>query len=828
MSYDLSALSPYEPHTIDTEAQAYWDKERSFKVDESSDKPKFYCLSMFPYPSGSLHVGHARNYTIGDVISRYQRMLGKNVLQPIGWDAFGLPAENAAIAHKIPPAAWTNQNIAQMKKQFKSLGLAYDWSRELRTCDPDYYHWEQWLFLQMYKKGLAYRKEATVNWDPIDQTVLANEQVVNGCGWRSGAPVERKVITQWFLKITAYADDLLDDLDKLSGWPDQVLTMQRNWIGRSEGISVLFPLQNDPAVTVEVFTSRADTLFGVTYLAIAPEHPLAQQAAANNSTLRIFINETQQTSVSEAVHATAEKKGMATGLYAINPLNGAVLPIWVANYVLMSYGTGAVMAVPAHDERDFAFAQQYDLPLHWVIKPAAGEPLSKEAAFTEKGILIDSGTFSGLSSESAIVQIVAQLENAGQGKRTRQYRLRDWGISRQRYWGAPIPMIHCPDCGIVPVPEAHLPVVLPEQVDFQGITSPLKQDPNFLNVACPECHKPAQRETDTFDTFMESSWYYARFACPDSSNSMLDSRANYWTPVDQYIGGIEHAVLHLLYARFLHKILRDENLVSSNEPFTELLTQGMVLKDGSKMSKSKGNTVSPQPLIERYGADSLRLFMMFAAPPEQSLEWSDAGFEGAYRFLKRVWQAVTTHVAAAGDYPNWRTTTRTPLNDIQKALRYQLHHTLQKVTQDIGERKTFNTAIAATMELLNHWYKFKPVTPQDYALSQEVLDTVVLMLSPIAPHTTHALWFRLGHSDAVIDHAWPTVDLDALHQESHRWVIQINGKYRGHLTLPAESTEEAIKSAVFLEANLQKHIQGKTIAQWIVVPNKLINLVITT
>lgn len=825
MSYDLAALPPYEPHAIETEAQAYWDKERSFEVNESSDKPKFYCLSMFPYPSGSLHVGHVRNYTIGDVISRYQRMLGKNVLQPIGWDAFGLPAENAAIARKIPPATWTHQNIAHMKQQFLSLGLAYDWSRELRTCDPDYYRWEQWLFLQMYKKGLAYRKEATVNWDPIDQTVLANEQVVNGCGWRSGAPVERKAITQWFLKITAYADNLLDDLNKLTGWPDQVRTMQRNWIGRSDGVSVFFPLQNDASVTLEIFTTRADTLFGVAYLAIAPEHPLAQQAARDNSAIQAFINETQQTSVSEAVRATTEKKGMATGLYAIHPLNGAVLPIWVANYVLMSYGTGAVMAVPAHDERDFAFAQQYNLPLQWVIKPAIGEIPNRGAAFTEKGILVDSGAFSGLTSEDAIAQMVEKLESTQQGKRCRQYRLRDWGVSRQRYWGTPIPMIHCPNCGIVPVPESDLPVVLPEQVDFQGIQSPLKQDPNFLNVTCPECQKPAQRETDTFDTFMESSWYYARFACPNSNNSMLDSRANYWTPVDQYIGGIEHAVLHLLYARFLHKILRDENLVSSDEPFTELLTQGMVLKDGSKMSKSKGNTVDPQALITRYGADTLRLFVMFAAPPEQSLEWSDAGVEGAYRFLKRVWQAVTTHVAAAGDYPNWRTA-HMPLNAVQKALRYQLHHAIQKVTQDIGERKTFNTAIATIMELLNHWYKFKPATPQDYALSQEVLNTVVLMLSPIVPHATHVLWFHLGHTDAVINHSWPMVDLDALQQDSLQWVIQINGKYRGRITLPAESTEDAIKRAVLLEANLQKHLQDKTITQWIIVANKLINLVV--
>lgn len=828
MLHDLTALPSYEPHEIEAEAQAYWESQSSFKVDESSDKPKFYCLSMFPYPSGSLHVGHVRNYTIGDVISRYQRMLGKNVLQPIGWDAFGLPAENAAIAHKIPPAVWTHQNIAHMKQQFKSLGLAYDWSRELRTCDPQYYRWEQWLFLQLYKKGLAYRKEATVNWDPVDQTVLANEQVVNGRGWRSGALVERKAITQWFLKITAYADDLLDDLDKLSGWPEQVRTMQRNWIGRSEGVSVLFALQNDPSAAVSVFTSRADTLFGVTYLAIAPEHSLAQQAAATNSALRAFISETQQTSVSEAVRATTEKKGMPTGLYAVHPLNGTALPIWVANYVLMSYGTGAVMAVPAHDERDFAFAQQYDLPMKWVIKPATGEALNKALPFTEKGILMDSDTFSGLASENAIVQIVEQLESTEKGKWCQQYRLRDWGISRQRYWGAPIPMIHCPDCGIVPVPEADLPVILPEQVDFQGIQSPLKQDLNFLNVSCPQCQKPAQRETDTFDTFMESSWYYARFACPDNHETMLDSRANYWTPVDQYIGGIEHAVLHLLYARFLHKLLRDLNLVSSDEPFTELLTQGMVLKDGAKMSKSKGNTVNPQDLITRYGADTVRLFVMFAAPPEQSLEWSDAGVEGAYRFLKRVWQAVTTHAVAAKHYPNWRTAIHSPLNASQKALRYQLHHAIQKVTLDIGERKTFNTAIATIMELLNHWYKFKPSTAQDYALSQEVLNTIVLMLSPIVPHITHALWLHLGHTDAVINHAWPQVDMNALHQESHQWVIQINGKYRGRISFPAEYTEDAIKAAVLLEPSLQKHIQDKTIAQWIIVPNKLINLVIVT
>ena len=827
MSYNIANLPPYEPQTIEAEAQAYWNENRSFEVDESSDRPKFYCLSMFPYPSGSLHVGHVRNYTIGDVISRYQRMLGKNVLQPFGWDAFGLPAENAAIAHQIPPAVWTDKNIAQMKQQLTSLGLGYDWSRELRTCDPDYYRWEQWLFLQLYKKGLAYRKEAIVNWDPIDQTVLANEQVVNGCGWRSGAPVERRAITQWFLKITAYADELLNDLDKLSGWPDQVRTMQRNWIGRSEGVSVLFALQDNPGEKIEVFTSRADTLFGVTYLAIAPEHPLAKQAASNNPALQAFIEETQHSSVSEAVRATTEKKGMATGLYAINPLSGRSVPVWVANYVLMSYGTGAVMAVPAHDTRDFEFATQYHLPIDWVIQPEATDTITTNTAFTEKGILVNSGDFSGLTSDNAIAQITEALDSTAQGKRCLQYRLRDWGISRQRYWGTPIPMIHCKDCGMVPVPEADLPVILPEAVDFQGIQSPLKQDLTFLQVTCPNCQQPAQRETDTFDTFMESSWYYARFASPDSHTRMLDDRADYWTPVDQYIGGIEHAVLHLLYARFLHKVLRDENLVSSDEPFTALLTQGMVLKDGSKMSKSKGNTVNPQALINQYGADTVRLFVMFAAPPEQSLEWSDAGVEGAYRFLKRVWQAVTTHVASLAHYPNWQTFLHQAHTEKQKALRYQLHHTIQKVTQDIGERKTFNTAIATIMELLNHWYKFTTETPQDYALSQEVLSAVVLMLSPIVPHITHALWLQLGHTNAIIDTPWPSVDSEALKQDALQWVIQINGKYRGRMTLPAQITEDEIKQAVLQEASLQQHIRNKTIRQWIFVPNKLINLVIT-
>lgn len=626
----------YNPQMIEENAQRYWQEKNCFNVIEDVNKEKFYCLSMFPYPSGSLHMGHVRNYTIGDVITRYNTMLGKNVLQPMGWDAFGLPAENAAIKNNIPPAVWTRQNIKHIREQMMRIGFAYDWSREITTCDPDYYRFEQWFFLRLFKKGLVYKKNAEVNWDPVDQTVLANEQVVNGRGWRSGALVERREIPQWFLKITAYAEELLKDLDLLEHWPQQVKTMQRNWIGRSEGVDIKFNIPKHDALTI--FTTRPDTLYGVTYIAIAPQHTLAKQLAAHNAELKEFIESCRNIKLAEADIATMEKRGMPLGLSAIHPLTGVAIPIWIANFVLMEYGSGALMAVPAHDQRDFEFATKFNLPIKQVIKPPEGKVCDlNQGAYTEPGVLIASAEFTGFTSEQASNAIASHLEALELGERKVNFRLRDWGVSRQRYWGTPIPIINCANCGAVPVPENDLPVILPEDVQFTGVNSPLKTMPEFYQTTCPKCGEPAERETDTFDTFMESSWYYARFACKKQNKVMLDGRANYWLPVDQYIGGIEHAVLHLLYARFFHKLMRDEGLLNSDEPFIRLLSQGMVLNNGAKMSKSKGNVVDPQTLIERYGADTVRLFTMFAAPPEQSLEWSDSGVEGAHRFLKRLW-----------------------------------------------------------------------------------------------------------------------------------------------------------------------------------------------
>ncbi len=692
----------YRPGDIEASAQQYWDEHACFRAVEDPAREKYYCLSMFPYPSGRLHMGHVRNYTIGDVISRYQRMQGKNVLQPMGWDAFGLPAENAAIQNQVPPAKWTYENIDYMRNQLKQLGFGYDWQREIATCDPDYYRWEQWFFTQLFEQGLVYKKTAMVNWDPVDQTVLANEQVIDGCGWRSGAPVERREIPQWFMKITDYAEELLADLDQLDGWPEQVATMQRNWIGRSEGIEMQFGVAGRDE-TLSIYTTRPDTLMGVTYVAVAPEHPLAAGAAGANPALQAFIDECRNTRVAEADMATMEKKGVDTGLQALHPVTGEAVPIWAANFVLMEYGSGAVMAVPAHDQRDYEFAQKNGLAIRQVVHPVSDEPADLDnAAFTDKGILQDSGEFTGLTSDAAFDAIADWLAAAGKGTRQVNYRLRDWGVSRQRYWGCPIPIINCGACGAQPVPAADLPVLLPTDVTVDATGSPLKKMREFIDTTCPKCGGAAERETDTFDTFFESSWYYARYTCADKMDGMLDERADYWLPVDQYIGGIEHAVLHLLYARFFNKLMRDAGLLKPDEPFTALLTQGMVLKDGAKMSKSKGNTVDPQGLIDRYGADTVRLFTMFAAPPDQSLEWSDSGVEGASRFLKRLWKQVARHVdggaVGALDIAS--------LDAGQKALRNSVHNTLAKVGDDIGRRFTFNTAIAANMELMNELGRF--------------------------------------------------------------------------------------------------------------------------
>lgn len=817
----------YPAQEVESAAQAYWKANDSFSVSEDPSKEKFYCLSMLPYPSGHLHMGHVRNYTIGDLISRFQRMQGKNVLQPMGWDAFGLPAENAAMKNGAAPSTWTYGNIDYMRDQLQRLGYAYDWNRELATCHADYYRWEQWFFTRLFEKGLAYKKEAEVNWDPVDQTVLANEQVVDGRGWRSGALVERRKIPQWFIKITDFGDELLADLDKLGGWPEQVRTMQANWIGRSEGVELSFGVsgQSDPDLaSLSVYTTRPDTLMGVSYVAVAPQHPLALHAAASNAALQTFIEEQSNVKVAEADMATMEKLGMDTGLQAIHPLTGDSVPIFVANFVLMSYGSGAVMAVPAHDQRDWEFAQKYGLPIKQVIAPASDEACDlSAAAYTEKGRLINSGEFDDLDFSEAFTAIEAKLASQGIGKKTINFRLRDWGVSRQRYWGAPIPIIHCDDCGPVAVPDDQLPVRLPENIVIDETGSPLGKLEEFVNTSCPKCGAAAKRETDTFDTFMESSWYYARYACRDQNSAMLDERADYWLPVDQYIGGIEHAILHLLYARFFHKLMRNAGLVSSDEPFAHLLTQGMVLKDGSKMSKSKGNTVDPLSLIERYGADTVRMFTMFAAPPEQSLEWSDSGVEGSYRFLKRLWRIVARHKPVAkADYA------ALSLSPEQKALRLKTHQTLEKVTDDYGRRHTFNTAIAATMELLNAVSKFTDShdSAQDNLVAQEALEISVAMLAPVVPHFSHALWEYLGGEGAVIDAAWPAVDPSALVQDSLTLVVQVNGKLRSKLEVSKDASKAELEALALADDTVKKFTAEGEIRKVIVVPGKLVNIVV--
>ncbi|MDH3332770.1 MAG: leucine--tRNA ligase [Gammaproteobacteria bacterium] len=814
--------TPYKPEIIEQDAQRHWEEARSFEVDEDPGKDKFYCLTMFPYPSGKLHMGHVRVFTISDVIARYQRMQGKHVLQPMGWDAFGMPAENAAIKHGVPPAEWTYKNIAEMRGQLARLGYAYDWSREVTTCRPEYYRWEQWLFTRMFEKGLVYRKNSVVNWDPVDQTVLANEQVIDGRGWRSDALVERREIPQWFMKTTAYADELLDELDRMPGWPESVKTMQRNWIGRSEGVELSFDVKGEDE-PLTVYTTRPDTLMGVTYMAVAAEHPLAAKAAQNNPDVAAFIEECVKTDAAEATLETMEKKGMPLGIAAIHPLTGEEVPLWVANFVLMSYGTGAVMAVPGHDERDWEFAKKHGVEIKQVITPADGTEIDiQEQVFIDKGVLVNSGDYDGMDYETAFNAIADHFEETGRGRRTVNFRLRDWGVSRQRYWGTPIPIIYCDDCDAVPVPEKDLPVVLPEDVTVTGTGSPLKDMPEFVNVDCPKCGKAARRETDTFDTFVESSWYFARYACPDSDTAMLDERAAYWTPVDQYTGGIEHAILHLLYSRFFQRVMRDEGLTDVSEPFTNLLTQGMVLKDGAKMSKNKGNTVDPQELINKYGADTVRLFMMFAAPPEQSLEWSDDGVQGSYRFLKRFWHAVVEHTAGG---PVAKLDTAT-LNDSQKELRRKTHQTIAKIGDDIGRRSSFNTAVAAAMELLNAINKFEDASDAGRAVEHEALEAVVLMLSPMTPHICHALWKELGHETALIDRRWPEFDEAALELDMIELVVQVNGKLRGRVAVPADASKDDIEKLAIADDNVQRFVDGQAIRKIIVVPGRLVNIVV--
>ncbi len=899
----------YDPKAVEAAAQQFWNDTRAFEVKEVPGRPKFFCLSMLPYPSGALHMGHVRNYPIGDVISRYKRMTGHNVLQPMGWDAFGLPAENAAIKHRTAPAPWTYANIEHMRGQLRSLGYAIDWSREFATCRPDYYVHEQRMFVRLFEKGLVYRKNSVVNWDPVDQTVLANEQVIDGRGWRSGALVEKREIPQWFLKITDYAQELLDGLDALPGWPEAVKTMQRNWIGRSEGLEIAFTLE-DSDEELRVYTTRPDTLMGVTFISVAAEHPIALAAAEGYDELRYFIEECRQGGTSAADLETQDKRGVFTGRYAIHPVTGERVPIWAANFVLMGYGTGAVMAVPAHDERDWEFAQKYELPIKMVIVNAEaaealrevrhdveihadpmaaalgeGAPLDvystdeavrefeeferriqEEGAYTEHGILVNSGEYDGLDFDGAFAALAARFEGEGRGARRVNYRLRDWGVSRQRYWGCPIPIVYCDDCDAVPVPEDQLPVRLPEDVAFSGVVSPIKADASWRKTTCPCCGKPAERETDTFDTFMESSWYYARYTSPGAPD-MVDERANYWLPVDQYIGGIEHAILHLLYFRFFHKLLRDTGFVSSDEPATNLLCQGMVIAetfyrqgdDGAKewfnpadveierdekgrvvgatsktdgrpvrvggiekMAKSKNNGVDPQSMIGKYGADTVRLFSMFAAPPELSLEWNEAGVEGMSRFLRRLWTQVARHVAD-GPVGALDASASTPA---QKTLRRQLHETIQKVSDDYGRRLSFNTAIAAVMEFLNALGRFDDATPNGRALRHEALRTMVLLLNPITPHAAFALWQALGEPATLLDDVpFPQADPAALQRDAVTLAVQVNGKLRGTIELAVNASREEAQERALAEPNVAAFLKDKTVGKVIVVPGKIVNIV---
>ena len=866
----MTMQDAYRPAEVEAEARALWERLGADRVLEDAPGEKYYCLCMLPYPSGRLHMGHVRNYTIGDVITRYQRMNGRNVLQPMGWDAFGLPAENAAIKNKVPPAKWTYDNIDYMRRQLKSLGFAIDWHREVATCHPKYYKWNQWLFLRMLEKGIAYKTTGTVNWDPVDQTVLANEQVIDGRGWRTGALVEKREIPMYYLKITAYADELLSALDGLPGWPERVKTMQANWIGKSVGVEIGFP---HPDGVLKVFTTRADTLMGATYVAVAAEHPLAAKAAESDPRVAAFIEECRKGGVTEAELATQEKKGVPTALTVKHPISGAELPVWVANYVLMAYGEGAVMAVPAHDERDFEFSTKYRLPIKTVVRakdaPARDAASLEELLITKDGVLCDSGKYDGLGYEAGVDAIAADLAAKGLGTKRTQYRLRDWGISRQRYWGCPIPLIHCDACGDVPVPDEDLPVVLPEDLAPDGSGNPLNKYKPFLECSCPKCGKPARRETDTMDTFVDSSWYFMRYACRDSDAAMVDGRVDQWLPVDQYIGGIEHAILHLLYSRFWTKVMRDMGLLKFNEPFTRLLTQGMVLNhiflrkgdagslsyyspeevelthdaegrisgavlkaDGKPvqydglgtMSKSKNNGVDPQMLVDKYGADTVRLFMMFAAPPELTLEWSESGVEGAQRFLKRLWKAVAEHAGAGPVAP---ALDAGALDEGQLTLRRQLHETFAKVGDDVGRRYTFNTAVAAVMELLNAATRTQADGPQDRAVRQEVLEGIVRMLAPIVPHIAESLWRGLGHGGSVMAERWPTPDPAALKRSTLELVVQVNGKLRGRIQVAVDAARETIESAALAEPSVQPFVQGKDVKKIVVVPGKLVNVVAT-
>jgi len=895
----------YDFKAVEAAAQKYWNDSRAFEVKEDPARPKFYCLSMLPYPSGALHMGHVRNYTIGDVISRYQRMLGKNVLQPMAWDAFGLPAENAAIKNNTAPAKWTYANIDHMRAQLQTMGYAIDWSREFATCQPDYYVHEQRMFVRLFKQGLAYRKKSVVNWDPVDQTVLANEQVIDGRGWRTGAVVEKREIPQWFLKITAYADELLKGLDALPGWPDAVKTMQRNWIGRSEGLEISFAIEDEIA-PVRVFTTRPDTLMGVTFLSIAAEHPLALKAASTDPRIQQFIEDCRHGGVAEAELETQEKRGIETGFHAIHPITGEKLPVWIANFVLMGYGTGAVMGVPGHDERDWEFATKYDLLIKMVIvsdavrdaiaelgrdaaqntdpmsaalgggkidvfEPGAAESIIAEferdiiekGAYTDYGTLVNSGEYDGLDYQGAFDALAARF---GEEHRRVNYRLRDWGVSRQRYWGCPIPIIYCPKCDAVPVPEEQLPVLLPEDVKFMGVQSPIKADPEWRKTTCPQCGGPAERETDTFDTFMESSWYYARYTSPGAT-TQVDTRANYWLPVDQYIGGIEHAILHLLYFRFYHKLMRDAGLVKSSEPATNLLCQGMVIAetfyredaaghrdwinpadvevqrnerahivgavlkaDGKpvqiggieKMSKSKNNGVDPKEMVDKYGADTVRLFSMFAAPPDHSLEWREAGVEGMSRFLRRLWRDLRAHVQS----PDHPPVDPLVLNAVQKAMRRQVHEAIAKVGDDYGRRLSFNTAIAAAMELLNALGKFDDTSDQGRAVRHEACETLVLLLNPITPHICHVLWHSLGHQESLIDVPFPQADPAALARASVTLAVQVSGKLRGTIEVAVDAPREEIEKAALANPDVAKYVAAATPKKIVVVPGKIVNIVV--
>ena len=812
----------YNPREIEAEAQEFWEEKKVFEVFEDPEKEKFYCLCMFPYPSGRLHMGHVRNYTIGDVISRYQRMQGKNVLQPMGWDAFGLPAEGAAIKNKMAPAQWTRENITYMKHQLKLLGFGYDWTRELATCDPDYYRWEQWMFTRLYEKGLAYRDKAIVNWDPVENTVLANEQVIDGKGWRSGATIERRELPQWFLRITNYCEELLSGLDNLE-WPEQVKVMQRNWIGRSEGFEIDF--RSESGEIIVAYTTRPDTLFGATYMALAPEHPLVQATAKNNTKVAKFLEETKSQSVSEEALEKMDKIGVPLGIKAINPINGESIPVWAANFVLMTYGTGSIMSVPAHDQRDFDFAKKYDLDIKPVIVPKKG---SKEhdfevSAFIDQGELINSEEFNDLDSNEAKTTIGDRLVSGGLAKKVINYRLRDWLVSRQRYWGAPIPVLTNEKDEIIAEKDENLPVILPEDVQFDGVQSPIKSMKEFFEVTLDD-QVTHIRETDTFDTFMESSWYYARFCSSDSQEKMLDERAKYWLPVDLYIGGIEHAILHLLYARFYHRLLRDEGLVEGDEPFKRLLTQGMVLNNGAKMSKSMGNTVDPEEMINNYGADTVRLFMMFTAPPEQSLEWSDKAINGSFRFLKRLWTLVQSR---RDDLLNTEEiNSQDDFNEKQAILRRKTHQTIAKVSDDIGRRYTFNTAIAAVMELVNDINVFQIEDEIDQKVAKEAITSVLLLLAPIVPHICNRLWLDLGFDQPIIDEVWPKHNPDLMMTDTLEIIVQVNGKLRSKITVDSSIGDPELEQLALMDEKIKKYTDDQTIKKIIIVPKKLVNIVI--